>query len=156
MSISLQALITAYLTLGRPLAAPYFYRRLVRRIEGDRAIVTIVILAVAAVWLALSARGTPHRSPEGAHLLPATSTERWHFAALAVTSGVCEEILYRGLLMTALSAMLPLEAAFVLTTLLFGAAHGTYGWFGKSYCAIAFRYHRSRTPLLLTSVRIED
>jgi uncharacterized protein len=40
-------------------------------------------------------------------LLPRTATERRAFARLAVTAGVCEELLYRGVLLALAAALLP-------------------------------------------------
>ncbi|WP_298283318.1 type II CAAX endopeptidase family protein [Novosphingobium sp.] len=47
----------------------------------------------------------------------------WAMLALAVTSGVIEEILFRGILLRHLEAMLGTWAALLITSVLFGAAH---------------------------------
>lgn len=47
----------------------------------------------------------------------------WAMLALAVTSGTFEEVLFRGILLRHLEAMLGSWAALAITSLLFGAAH---------------------------------
>lgn len=49
--------------------------------------------------------------------------ELWGMLALAITSGVFEEILFRGILLRHIEAMLGTWAALVITSLLFGIAH---------------------------------
>ena len=49
----------------------------------------------------------------------------WAMLAMAVTSGTIEEIMFRGILLRHLEAMLGTWAALALTSLLFGAAHLT-------------------------------
>jgi membrane protease YdiL (CAAX protease family) len=81
-------------------------------------------------WLNLRRMG---RMPEKARerlqalaerILPQSPRERVPFFALAVTAGICEEILYRGFAMAALAgAGLPSWSVVVISSLLFGAAH---------------------------------
>jgi membrane protease YdiL (CAAX protease family) len=59
-------------------------------------------------------------------LLPHTRREEREFAALSVTAGVCEEVVYRGYLM-AYFAGLGVVPAIVLSTLAFGLAHAYMG-----------------------------
>jgi membrane protease YdiL (CAAX protease family) len=59
-------------------------------------------------------------------LLPHTRREERGFAALSVTAGVCEEVVYRGFLI-AYIAGLGLATAIVLSTLAFGLAHAYMG-----------------------------
>ncbi|HEX2729856.1 MAG TPA: CPBP family intramembrane glutamic endopeptidase [Rubrobacteraceae bacterium] len=59
-------------------------------------------------------------------LLPSTREERWVFAALSVTAGICEEILFRGFLLFYLQDFflgLPLAAAVTVSSIVFGMAH---------------------------------
>jgi uncharacterized protein len=57
-------------------------------------------------------------------ILPQSPSERASFFALSATAGVCEEFLYRGFAMAALTrAGLPSWSAIVISSLLFGAAH---------------------------------
>lgn len=60
-------------------------------------------------------------------ILPRTMTEwRW-FAALSVTAGICEELLFRGYAIWTLSMVLGLPAAAIVSCLLFGIAHAYQG-----------------------------
>lgn len=62
------------------------------------------------------------------HLLPVNLLEYLPYAALAITAGVCEEFIYRGFVLAALfRAAMPVWAAVVLTSLLFGFAHAYQG-----------------------------
>jgi membrane protease YdiL (CAAX protease family) len=61
-----------------------------------------------------------------AALLPRTCTERWTFALLAVSAGVCEELVYRGFGLAALRWAAPgisNPALIVLTAAAFGLGH---------------------------------
>ena len=76
-------------------------------------------------------RGADLRAPrEVAALLPRTAAERRGFAAVAVTAGVCEETLYRGVLLGLAATLLPdLSPArlAVVSALAFGLAHTYQG-----------------------------
>ncbi|GAA3763670.1 membrane protease YdiL (CAAX protease family) [Spinactinospora alkalitolerans] len=97
-------------------------------------------VAALAVWLLTRGRGGPRRGSEpkvtpGGHVIttlaPRSRTERRLGAGLAVTAGVCEELLYRGLLVAfGVSLGLPVWAAAVLSCLLFALAHLYQGWWG--------------------------
>ena len=68
-----------------------------------------------------------------AALLPRTATERRWFALLAITAGVCEEVLYRGFGLAALRWAAPdlSETALIVTTgAAFGLAHLYQGRLG--------------------------
>ena len=60
-------------------------------------------------------------------LLPHTERELTHFGAIAITAGICEEILYRGFLIWYLSLLVPMVAAVLVASLLFGFAHAYQG-----------------------------
>ncbi|MBI5169877.1 MAG: CPBP family intramembrane metalloprotease [Candidatus Eisenbacteria bacterium] len=61
-------------------------------------------------------------------LMPDTRAEWPHFAALAVTAGVCEELLFRGFVTWALTHVLPsYEIAAFAQAALFGLAHAYQG-----------------------------
>jgi uncharacterized protein len=74
-----------------------------------------------------------------AYLLPQTNIEMAMFSLVALSAGVCEELLYRGFLIRCLhehfafegpSAETMLLASAVLSSVLFGAAHAGFGWKG--------------------------
>ena len=57
-------------------------------------------------------------------MLPHTPGELRGFMALSVTAGVCEELLYRGFLMTWLAGFLGVAGAVIASSVAFGIAHG--------------------------------
>ena len=60
-------------------------------------------------------------------LLPHTAAEWSEFRPLAVTAGICEELLFRGYLVWVLTPMLGLLGAAGLSVAIFGVAHGYQG-----------------------------
>jgi uncharacterized protein len=61
-------------------------------------------------------------------ILPVNLLEYLPYSALAITAGVCEEFIYRGFVIAALSkAGLPLWLVVILSSLLFGLAHAYQG-----------------------------
>jgi membrane protease YdiL (CAAX protease family) len=56
-------------------------------------------------------------------LSPHTAAERYHFWFVAITAGICEEILYRGFLFCFLRAWSGIIAAIVISSIVFGWAH---------------------------------
>lgn len=111
--------------------------------DPEIALPLLVGLAVGGllpvVILKLKARGKPALAKAAnpldaiAFILPRTRTERWWFAAVCVTVGVCEEIIFRGFLIRWFHA-LPLHpgllAAVLLSAAVFGIDHGYQGWKG--------------------------
>jgi CAAX protease family protein len=72
-------------------------------------------------------------------LLPRTVRERRAFAAVAVTAGVCEETLYRGVLLALAAALRPEPSTarlVVLSALAFGLAHNYQGGAGVLVTAV--------------------
>jgi membrane protease YdiL (CAAX protease family) len=63
------------------------------------------------------------------YFLPVSNTERWWFAIVSLSAGICEELLYRGFLFGFLTGRmdggfyLGLTAAWLLSSLAFGTAH---------------------------------
>lgn len=96
-------------------------------------------LAVAYVWLALRQHGSLLDRPEifeklrGKHiapvepLLPHTAAERRLSMLVAVTAGVCEEVVFRGFLITFIASFTGLIAAAAIQIVLFGLFHAYYG-----------------------------
>jgi membrane protease YdiL (CAAX protease family) len=75
-------------------------------------------------------------------ILPQSTREYIPFFALAMTAGVCEEFLYRGFAMVALTRSgLPLWTAVVISSILFGAAHlyqGSSALLGTTLLGLVF------------------
>jgi membrane protease YdiL (CAAX protease family) len=73
-------------------------------------------------------------------LLPRTHSERWTFAALAVTAGICEEILFRGFGFAYVRWVWPDASntwVIVITSLGFGLAHLYQGVRGVALTGLA-------------------
>jgi membrane protease YdiL (CAAX protease family) len=60
-------------------------------------------------------------------LIPRTRGEMTAFTALSVSAGICEEILYRGLLMGALQSVVGLWPAVIVSSVIFGLGHAYQG-----------------------------
>jgi hypothetical protein len=75
-----------------------------------------------------------------AGLLPRSRPERWAFAAVAVTAGVTEEVLYRGYLMWWLVLAAPVGGyggAMLLTSAAFGLGHAYQGLVPAAVAGVA-------------------
>jgi membrane protease YdiL (CAAX protease family) len=102
-----------------------------------------VPVAVAAVAVAVVLRAQAALRPARplvarllrpvAALLPTTTAERWHFAGVAVSAGVGEEVLYRGVVVSWLIGTAPTlhrpELA-LASAAVFGLGHLYQGWAG--------------------------
>jgi membrane protease YdiL (CAAX protease family) len=107
-------------------------------------LVGVLGLALSVVLLVLLRRrveqGTEVVAPgEVVALLPRTVRERRAFAALAVTAGVCEEALYRGVLLALAGAVRPEPGParlVLLSALAFGLAHNYQGGAGVVVTAV--------------------
>jgi membrane protease YdiL (CAAX protease family) len=73
---------------------------------------------------------------DAAPLLPADDREQRIFRVLAITAGVCEELLFRGYLIWYLAAATGRWPAMLLGTLVFGAAHLYQGRTGAIKSAV--------------------
>ncbi|MFN8548676.1 MAG: CPBP family intramembrane glutamic endopeptidase [Candidatus Eisenbacteria bacterium] len=92
------------------------------------------ILAGGYVWAALSARRRLLAQPEklsrlmasmhaALPLLPHTRTEARLFAAVAITAGITEEVLFRGFTLLWATSLLGPIVGFAVSTIAFGLAH---------------------------------
>jgi len=98
----------------------------------------LAVIAVIVLLLGIFNRGRVSKMPpqrlrpllERLKLvLPTSAAERPVYVVLAVTAGICEEILFRGWLVSFLAVGLgSVGAGVVLSSLLFGAAHFYQGW----------------------------
>jgi membrane protease YdiL (CAAX protease family) len=132
----LVVLVTPPARLLRPPAAAL---ALVERVGGQGPLLGVLGGMVAgmlvSVVVALSspeARARLARPLESlAWFLPSSTRERWWFAAMSVSAGICEELLYRGFLLRWLDARgLGLWAAVLLAALAFMLAHTYQGLVG--------------------------
>lgn len=134
---SLVALVVAWaVASGRPGHA-------LGGVPGDalRLVATFAIAVVGAALLfaqtRVALRATPEAlAPTRAALaslewfLPRTRAQWRAFVPLAVTAGICEEILFRGFVLAVLAGVLPLPLALAGQAVLFGAAHAYQGTAG--------------------------
>jgi membrane protease YdiL (CAAX protease family) len=63
-------------------------------------------------------------------VLPSTPREARVFIAVAITAGICEEVLYRGYLLWYLDSLAPRGVAIVAAVVIFGVAHAYQGMRG--------------------------
>ncbi len=79
-----------------------------------------------------------------AFFLPVSRTERRWFAAVCVSAGVCEELIFRGFLIRYFEGVLPglgWTGAILAAALVFGLDHGYQGWKGMvqtAFLALVF------------------
>lgn len=104
----------------------------------------LVLLVALAAGLALLLRRWPAARDRVlrpvAALLPRTTAERRLFAAVAVTAGVAEEVVFRGFLLVYLTEVVPqtsVGVAMVVSSVLFGLAHTYQGALGVLLTGIA-------------------
>jgi membrane protease YdiL (CAAX protease family) len=117
---------------------------------GPRPGTTVLVAAVLLAAFAVLARFTtgqlrtaqlsdlPHRMRQAGKILPHTAEERAWFIAVALTAGVCEEILYRGFLPWFIDAHTGgfVGVGYVVAALVFGLGHAYQGKDGMVVTAI--------------------
>jgi len=134
------AVIALWLAHGRPWSALWLAPP-----TTLRAVASLVVAAGGVTMIWMQHRGLvagdmsrARRHLTGAEaMLPRTSSERVGFAALSVTAGICEEILFRGFVPWVLAAWVGPVPACVLGSLLFGFAHYYLGQDAAIRAAIA-------------------
>lgn len=102
-------------------------------------------------------------APTPSSLLPGNGVERLGWAAVALSAGFCEEVVYRGYLQSQLAWFTRREGAgILLQALLFGIAHGEQGGaaalrsvvYGVLFGVVA-RWRRSLWPGIVCHVAID-
>ena len=129
------ALVTWWLYAGRAFGDLGLVRP-----EGTDRQWTIVISAAAIAffaWQAYSVARSPDAQakvrtqldsqPSVRVILPVNAREAALFGAVALTAGICEEILYRGYMLHYMRAWMPGAAAIVAAIVIFGLAHAYQG-----------------------------
>lgn len=93
--------------------------------------VSVAVSVVILRRLAAAGKAVPGQSAVSA-LLPRTSAERRLAVAVALTAGICEEVLYRGLLVALLVDLLglPIVPAALVAVVVFAVAHAYQGLAG--------------------------
>lgn len=96
-------------------------------------VVTVIVFAaqirtvLESVEAQRSVRAQLERSPGVRIVIPGSAAEMRVFAAVGVTAGICEELLYRGFVLWYLSALLPRGWAIVAAVAIFGIGHAYQG-----------------------------
>jgi uncharacterized protein len=120
--------------------------------DGVFVVGASALLGAAALaslqWMNLRRMGRTSETMRGRfqalaqRILPQSSRERIPFFALAITAGICEEFLYRGFAIAAISRSgLPSWSTVVLSSVLFGLAHlyqGRGGLLGTMILGLLF------------------
>ena len=131
-----------------------------RRALADVALGALGWLAVLGVEAAWSRLGAAATAPAVTALLPHTAAESVAWVVVAVSVGVCEELVFRGYLLTQLAAFTGRPAvAVALQAAVFGLAHGEQGasaaaraaLYGAGLGALA-RWRRSLAPGIVCHV----
>lgn len=137
---ALTGLACLLVPLSTLMAAPVFAQGLPRQpfphfAPSPVIVVALLFALLAPVLLCMAHRPTRARFMAAFDaidfLLPRKASEYWLFAAVAVTAGICEEILYRGFLFHYLAEgqwQLSLGPVLFLTSVAFGLAHIGQGW----------------------------
>jgi membrane protease YdiL (CAAX protease family) len=133
-TLTLTVLI-GWLGAGRPLAALGLVRP-----SGAAAWITAGLCLAALAFYAVqiysvvtsaAARASVLEQINGSQgvktIMPQTPRDLRAFAALGITAGVCEEVMYRGYLPWYLSAFLPWSAALIAAVAVFGLGHAYQG-----------------------------
>ncbi|MEY4069568.1 MAG: hypothetical protein RL721_182 [Candidatus Eisenbacteria bacterium] len=108
------------------------------RLEPTPGLAGVLVGLATIVSLVLRTRSRLDHEPEARErarqqltglerLLPRTAAEGRFFAVLAVTAGVCEELLFRGFLVWYLGHFMPPMLALATQAALFGLAHAYQG-----------------------------
>jgi len=97
----------------------------------------VVVVGAAAVLLAVGKILNVQESELLTHLLPVTRRERAVFVLLAITAGICEEVVFRGFLIPSLTYVIGSTlAAALLSSVLFGVLHAYQSPFGAARAAL--------------------
>jgi membrane protease YdiL (CAAX protease family) len=126
--------VAATLVAWRAWAHGYTAAQLGLNFHGRTRIIVASLVGAATIatlqWLNLRRMGKVPVASRGAlqaiaeRILPQSAVELLPYLALAITAGLCEEFLYRGFAMAALSrAGLPVWTVVLLSSVLFGLAH---------------------------------
>jgi membrane protease YdiL (CAAX protease family) len=134
------ALLLATMPLSRLFTPPAAGKLLGVEVNTRMVLPVLVGLLIGAgLPVLISLRGRKGGSPavpgleKIAFFLPRTREERLWFACVAITVGVCEEIIYRGFLIRYMQSLpfgLTVAGAVVAAALVFGIDHGYQGWQG--------------------------
>ena len=131
--IALAALAVVWYLYGRPLANVGFTAPSGTGFWIGLGVVTLVIAYFLYAYRALK-HGKDDKLlaqleslGDLIHFLPHTKRDLNYFIAASVTAGIVEEIIYRGFVLWYLSFLMPLWAAVLLSSVIFGFGHSYQG-----------------------------
>lgn len=100
-------------------------------VVGVAGVAVLAALLTAQVWAVKSRpklrRAVARQLQNVDVLIPRDRHQYKWFAALSITAGICEEVLYRGFLIWIISQWASLISALLLSALIFGIAHSYQG-----------------------------
>lgn len=126
-------LVAVWLALGRPLTGLGLRLPLDGGALWGVGVTALVLAFLLRQWRMLAAMSPEELVGQAGQiegvrdLLPHTDREAHVFRGLALTAGVCEEIIFRGWLIAYLAAFMPAWSAAVVGGTAFGAAHAYQG-----------------------------
>lgn len=135
------ALVAVWLLLGRGLAEIGLTFRPARweLLVIGLAAATVVALLVYSSRIASSPDQLDRTREQLGSLVavaPHSAAEMRRFTWVSITAGICEEVLYRGLLLTSLAAVFGTWPAVVLSSVVFGVGHSYQGVAGGIKTAV--------------------
>ena len=131
--LALAVLGLAWAWLGRPVADLGFSAAGGMGFWIGAGLVALASAALARTWRRVIAMSPEEKREQRdalgrlLHFLPRPGREFRHFCGLSITAGVVEETVYRGFLLWYLVQVLPLWAALLLSSAVFGLGHGYQG-----------------------------
>jgi hypothetical protein len=131
--IATAAIVTLWFVLGRPAATLYLQLP-----TGWRLVVSIILVVGIALPMAAQVVSVLRISAEqrvalrpklgyAMSIVPHTATEYHWFLPLAVTAGLCEELIYRGYLTWLLASYIGLWLGAAVSVAIFGITHAYLG-----------------------------
>jgi len=100
---------------------------------GVASALAILVLGTVVIAGSEGLKGHLGEAPSTlrAKLIPRTGSEILLFALLCLSAGICEEFVFRGYLVSRLSRLSgSVQAAALVSAVLFGFGHAAYGWSG--------------------------
>jgi membrane protease YdiL (CAAX protease family) len=137
--------------------------RRIRFVRGDVVVAVVLVAIVVAIESVFSSATGSVRSASIMALLPRMIGEHVVWIAVALSAGICEEIVYRGYFQSQLAAMTRSTfAGIALQAVLFGIAHASQGWssmlrfaFYGALFGIVAGARRSLAPTILAHTMID-
>lgn len=131
--LTLGVTLIGWLVLGRSAAGLGLVVPAGWGFRGGAAAVLLLVTFLLRLWRNARRLGEAERSKaisklgKLVHFLPRTVREYRRFVPLSVTAGIVEEIVYRGFLLWYFASHLPLWAAVIASSAIFGIGHSYQG-----------------------------